>query len=322
MGANAIEEPAMQLHPAERITASVIAALYAVDLLLIAATGVAVDWPAYGVALTTGLAALAVGQLYRSARPNERIALATTATGLFILLTIAGSVFCYLILPVGERSIDRTLIALDALVGYHWPDAVAAAASVPYLSTVLRFVYMSSLAQMVVVILALGFSGRAKDLHLFLVTGTLSAVATILIWAAVPSFGPSAIYSIAPEMEAAAGLVVGSGYGAELNRLAGEGPLLISPKDGLGLIAFPSFHTVLTCLAVWFTMSLRRLFPLFLIVNILMLPAILVHGGHHLIDALGGLAVFAASLAAAQIILRSQSRSIAAGGVSAMPDQA
>lgn len=312
----------MQLHPAERIVGSIIAALCAVDLLLIAANGVDVDWPAYAPMLAAGLAALSVGQVYRLVRPNGRIALATTASGLFILLTIAGSVFCYLLLPVGGRSIDETLVAFDSLVGYHWPDAVAAAASAPYLSAVLRAVYLSSLAQMVVVILALGFSGRSRDLHLFLLTGTLSAVATIFVWAAIPSFGPSAIYSIAPDLEEAARLVVGSRYGAELNRLAVEGPILISPKDGLGLIAFPSFHTVLACLAVWFTVGSVRLFPFFLAANILMLPAILVHGGHHLIDVVGGLAVFSASLVAARIILRSQSGSIAGRGTPAIPDQA
>lgn len=303
MGPTIEDAKPVLFHPAEKITGIAVAALFAVDFALVAARGIALDWPGYGVMVAIGLMALAAGQVYRLARPNERIALATTATGLFILLTIAGSVFCYLLLPMG-RSIDQTLIAVDKLFGYHWPDFVAAAATVPYLGTVLRIVYLSSLAQMVAVIVVLGFSGRGGELHSFLVTGTLSALATILIWAAVPSFGPSANYPITPEIEAAVDLVVGSAYGAELNRLAAEGAILVSPKDGLGLIAFPSFHTVLTCLAVWFTASLRKLFPIFLTINIVMLPAILVHGGHHLVDVFGGFAVFALSLVIAERLLR------------------
>ena len=52
--------------------------------------------------------------------------------------------------------------------------------------------------------------------------------------------------------------------------------------------------------------SIRLLFPVFLLVNLLMLPAILLHGGHHLIDVFGGFSVFALSLVATNAILRRQ----------------
>jgi hypothetical protein len=169
----------------------------------------------------------------------------------------------------------------------------------------LGVVYLSSLLQMIFVICLLGFSGRAGDLERFMFAGILAGLATIAIWAVMPSSGPSAYLHIPAETADKIRLVVGASYGAELNRLAIEGPALISLRDALGLIAFPSFHTVMACLAVWFTMGFPRVFPVFAVINILMLPAILVHGGHHLVDVFGGLAVFVAALVVARAFVSS-----------------
>ena len=52
-----------------------------------------------------------------------------------------------------------------------------------------------------------------------------------------------------PEIDRIVRPVVGSEYGAMLYRLYAMVPKCL-PKDGLGLIAFPSFHTVMACLCV------------------------------------------------------------------------
>jgi hypothetical protein len=288
------------LHPAEKICAAIVAVLVLLDAILIPIRGVSVDWLNYALMCAIGLSAVAAGQFYRVKRDEEKIALATTAAGLFVLFTIAGSIFNYLLLPVGERRIDLLLIELDAMVGFSWTEAVSYAASVPAFADILRFIYMSSLPQLIVIVLILGFSGRRERLHQFLLTGMFGALLAIAIWAVFPSSGPAAFEVLPSELSHA--FVVGSAYGVELNRLAIEGPTLLSPKDALGLIAFPSFHTVMACMAVWF-MRGTKAFPLFLTVNTLMLPAIVVHGGHHLVDVVGGFAVFALALWAARVVL-------------------
>jgi hypothetical protein len=293
----------MHLYPAERLAAATILALFALNAALIASGGQNVDWGGYARVVSVGLLAMAVGQFYRCSGRSERIGLAATASGLFILFTIAGSMFNYLLLPVGEERIDGFLMMLDGYLGYSWPAFITTIASIPAAGEILRLVYLSSLPQLIVVILVLGFSGRTAELHRFLLTGIVGALLAIGIWSAIPSSGPSAFHEIADATVKALRLVVDPAYGAELNRLATEGPALISPADTLGLIAFPSFHTVMACMAVWFTYRVRPAFPFFLAVNVLMLPAILVHGGHHLMDLFGGLLVFAAAAAFANRIV-------------------
>ncbi|WP_157019759.1 phosphatase PAP2 family protein [Mesorhizobium xinjiangense] len=293
----------MQLHPGERIAAIIIVLLLVLDLTMILHAGQAVDWIGYASAGAMGLAVFGIGQVYRFVGRDERIAMTATAAGLFILFTLVASLFNYLLLPVGGERIDTLLIAIDTRLGYSWPDLVAAVTQVPPLGSVLRFVYLSSLPQLVVVILVLGFAGRRDQLHRFLLTGLLGAILTIGIWTIAPSSGPSAYYDLPEHVESALGIVVGSDYGAELNRLMANGSSRISPKDALGLIAFPSFHTVMALMSVWFMASVRPLFPLFLSVNLLMVPAILVHGGHHLVDLAGGAVVFVLGLYASRKIL-------------------
>lgn len=296
----------MILHPAEKICATVIVVLFLLDAILIQIKGVGVDWTGYGVTCAIGIGAIAIGQLYRTKRLEEKIALATTASGLFILFTISCSIFNYLLLPVGDRRIDPLLIKLDAMLHYSWPEAVVYVASLPWLASLLRFIYMSSLPQLIVILIILGFLGQRERLHQFLLTGVFGALMAIAFWAVFPSSGPSA-FEILPA-EVARSFVVGAAYGTELNRLALDGPSFLSPKDALGLIAFPSFHTVMACMAVWFMAQTKRVFPLFLIVNILMLPAILVHGGHHLVDVFAGFIVFGLAIMATRMLPVSTSR--------------
>ena len=87
-------------------------------------------------------------------------------------------------------------------------------------------------------------------------------------------------------------IAVGPAYGSELVRLSQEGVDALSPRNILGLIGFPSFHTVMACMSVIFLARVRCLAIPAVLLNLLMMPAILVQGGHHLMDVFGGFAVF------------------------------
>jgi hypothetical protein len=286
----------MAFLPAERTVATGIGVIFLADVVLVALREVAIDWAAYAQLVGVGLGVLALGLFYRMRRRDPNIALAAVSAGLFILFTLALSIFNYLLLPVGPRRIDGLLIHIDGLMGFSWPDLVAAMSTVPLLGKLLGYVYMSSLFQFVLLILVLGLMGRAVELHRFLLTGVLAVTLSILFWFAFPSSGPAAYFDIPVDVVSRLGMVVGPAYGEELNRLALEGVSLISPRDVLGLVAFPSVHLVMAMMAVWFAYSVRPLFVLLLLINLPMPLAVLLHGGHHLADLFGGLAVFALSL--------------------------
>ena len=89
---------------------------------------------------------------------------------------------------------------------------------------------------------------------------------------------------------------VSTAYGDHMLLMAKQGPGLISPKEIKGLVAFPSYHIVLAITAVYASRTVKWAFPIYLVLNALILPGIYLHGGHHMIDLPAGLMVAAAGL--------------------------
>lgn len=278
--------------PVERFILIVIATLLALDVTLIVFKGVDIDLTGYAGVATIGLTMMALGQYYRTVRPDTRISAAVTATGLFIIFSLCGSIFNYMLLPVQFPVIDGMLTRIDAAIGFSWPDTMIWLSEYPLLVGLLHIVYVSSLPQMVIVILILGFGGQVDSLYRFLLTGMVGVLTAMAFWFFFPSFGTSTLYTLPPAVRDVMPLVVGPEYGAQLSRLALDGVSYLTPKDVLGLIAFPSFHTVMACMSVYFLRYSRVLFSVSLAINSLMLPAIVIHGGHHLTDLFGGIVTF------------------------------
>ena len=281
----------MRFHAPELFVLKVIMALIVLDVGLVIWRGVELDIPGYLTTLAIGAGSLAVGQYYRR-KSDERIALAMTAAGLFILFSSFGSAFNYLLLPMAGERIDLLLMRADSFFGYDWASFASVVAASPFWASLLKFVYLSSMPQLIAAIVILGFSNQKDQLHQFILTGVFAALMTIGFWGFFPSSGPAAYATLPPEISNGVRLVVGSEYGSELNRLIAEGVQKLSPSDSLGLIAFPSFHTVMALMVVVFLRGYKPGWLFVAALNLLMIPAILVHGGHHFVDLLGGIAVF------------------------------
>lgn len=282
----------MRLIPPEKLCLAIVAAIAVIDACLIATGRLAIDVTGYAFTVGVGLAMVAVGQFYRTVRRDERLALAATASGTFVLFTNVASILNYLLLPAKFPLIDAALAAADAGLGLHWPDLIALAAEHPLLSRVLSVVYFTSLPQMIAVILILCTVRDDRALYRFLVTGLVGVLIALCFWIFFPSFGTSVYFNVPQEFVQRAQLAVTPAYGAELTRLGREGAGFLTPKDALGLIAFPSVHMLMACLSVWFMARSWVFFLPAAALNLLMVPAILIHGGHHFVDVLGGVATF------------------------------
>jgi hypothetical protein len=292
------------LMPAERFMFAAMVGLAAVVLVVIGFKGTPVDWLNYGFILVCAGPLLIIGLYYRAVGRNPLMANTLVSAACFLMFSPVASAFTYTLLPLWRAPIDPWLIQLDAMLGFHWPDALALLSNYPGLSRILYVAYLSWLPQYPLLILILGFSGRTHELHVFMLASVVSALGTIAVWALFPSFGTSVVYEISAAVESQVRPLVGSGYGEQLRRLAAEGPAIISPKDALGLIAAPSFHTVMAVQLMYAAWSLRWLRPVALPLNLVVLPATVVHGGHHLVDVIAGVAAGVLGIVAAEIMLR------------------
>lgn len=283
----------MFLQPVERFLFIIICALAIFDIIVVNQKSISLDITGYAISLATGLTPLMIGQYYRFRGRDERLGTVLIASGLYILFTIFASIFNYMFLPISFAPIDVMLMKIDGLMGYSWPAIVTLAASYPWAGTALYFVYLTTLPQLLVILIVLGFTGEQKRLHCFLVTGTIGALLSISFWVLFPTFGAKTYHALPDWVTLAIPLAVSPAYGKELMRLGVEGSQYLSPSNILGLIGFPSFHIFMALMSVVFVP--RQLFFIVTIgvLNTLMLPAVLVQGGHHLSDIFGGFVFFA-----------------------------
>lgn len=156
----------------------------------------------------------------------------------------------------------------------------------------MSFIYLSSIFQILAIMFALSFSNRTHELGKFLVTGILGTLICIAVWFFFPSFGATSVYDLPDDVLARMPILVGPEYGKHLVKLSVEGIKLVSPEATNGAVGFPSFHTTMALMCVIFTRPFKKVWPVVVALNILMVPCIVIQGGHHLIDLIGGIAVF------------------------------
>ncbi|MEY1556143.1 phosphatase PAP2 family protein [Yoonia sp. R2331] len=294
--------------PGEIILLVLTALIAAAAILSSVIGGQPVDWLGFAPPMIGGMLLVVVGAFVRQARGMERLALLLIGVSIYLTFGAFVAIFIFMFFPITGVPIDPVLMQIDATVGYSWPDAVRWLAQYPSLGKALAFVYNSSLWQLLAVIGLLALLRREADMHRFILTGALALLGTLGIWVAAPSFGPAAFFTVGPEVEAAASLVVNEAYGARLMDLARNGVGIITPETIIGSIAFPSYHTLMMCLTVWFVRKTPFFWPVALI-NIPMVPAILIHGGHHMIDMAGGVAMFAAAMVVSRWVVNPARRS-------------
>jgi hypothetical protein len=296
----------LRLLPVERATLIFIAF---VGLSAVAVTIVMqrqVNWSPFigGYVATLGFAM--IGGYVRQAKAAPRVGLALVGIAIFTGFTAVSTVFIFALFPLPNPLIDPLLIELDSSLGYDWADLIAWLANYPALAKTLGYIYHSSLLQILLTIVLLAALSRELALHRFLVVGIITLIFAVSIWWVAPSIGPSAFQPIPELHRVATGLYYSPMYGDFLRSLVELGPRQISPEIITGVVAFPSYHMVMALMVVWYTRGTFAFLPAALI-NSAMVPATLSHGGHHLVDIFGGLAVFALGVWIANRLIRPRS---------------
>ena len=289
---------------AEKILLLICFSLTAINLTTIMLKGLIVSWSGYFTGFLVASSLIAVGLIYRISGRSLGISLGLIGTGIYIWFSIMMSLYNYLLLPLNRPTIDPALVKMDAWFGFHWPDLMIWASENPTHSTILKYVYLSTALQIIILIMWHGLKGRAEALYSLLMTMTVSVIVAICFWGLFPSLGTAAYFDLPPDVWNSVRPVVDYKYGQELNVLIADGPKALVPNEVRGLIAFPSYHAVLAFVAIWSSRKIKFLFPIFLVLNILMMPATLIHGGHHLVDLPAGFLTFILALYVTKTTMR------------------
>lgn len=255
----------------------------------------AVDWLAFLPNVLVSLELIAFGIFVRRTRHLARMAMGLIAVGLLMGFLACYAVLTFTVLPFANPMVDQQLLLADAALGFSWVDSVTNLALYPRVAIGLWYVYFSILPQLLTVIAALAFLRRQDDLHRFVAVGFLSMILSDFVWWLFPSVGPAAYGMVSADVQQKIFLIANADYGERMLRYATEGNVLITKSILDGVIAFPSMHIVMTCMATWFARRTWIFVPV-LVLNCAMPVAAVLQGGHHVMDIFGGFVVFFLSL--------------------------
>ncbi len=284
-----------------RLLVLTVAAVIATDVAWDIACHFDIDLVAYAklALLSVGLAA--VGHYYERVRFSAQIGAMLFGCAFLIAFSAAFSVFNYFLLTVAGSRIDLTLARIDLAMGVDWPQLITFIAKHPLANLVLHICYISLLPQIAVLTICLGWLGRVLETYKLLLALAVGAILTVTFWAFLPSFGAFSVYHLDPGLSSRLNLELDTRYARDLVHLLSNGPARIAPDEVKGLVGFPSFHAAMAIFAFWYSRSLRSLRWPFFAINAGVLVSTPIHGGHHVVDVIGGLAVAGAAIVATNL---------------------
>ena len=291
-----------------------IAIVVAVWLVLLAVhpfSSIAIDWASFLPVVGISAAVAGIWAVYARLRPDPRLAASARAALLVIVFSLGAALLNYHGFDLHRPLVDAELASIDRALGLDWWGFVVAVKSNAVVSTVLKLAYLSSLGQIVAVILILGVVGRVRRLDRFVVAFMVGALISVAVWCVHPSFGALPLAYARGMTDAPFDLAMEPTYArALLAHHAGDIPTLRFDRL-VGLIGCPSFHTVMAALTVWALRDLRVVGAITVAVNLLVVAAVPADGGHHFVDAFAGLAVAVVAIVVARLLVGAPAARIA-----------
>lgn len=193
---------------------------------------------------------------------------------IFVFFSIQLTYHC---IAVGYPLQDAALSRADAAIGFDWLSWANFFAARPLLLKVTNWSYSSYAWQPLIIIPLLAIlTPRRGNAELFL--SLLFAMAlTLIIAIFVPAIGPADALGFRPDPAPVIHALHASPSGQAL--------------PYIGVVTFPSFHTIMAILFTFACRGIRFVFPAALCLNLLMLVSVPRAGDHYLVDMIAGAVV-------------------------------
>ena len=196
---------------------------------------------------------------------------------------------------------DGLLARIDQAMGVYVPDIVRFMECSPALEQILAVCYDLLLPLMTLALIVPPMCGQAQAAKEYLLGLLVAAVISMPLFAVFQAIGPWDYYGYVPRPEQERCMR------AFLSVRSAES-FVLDFANVEGLIAFPSFHTILALLSAVAFWSNRWLRWPALGLSVLIVASTLTTGWHYATDVAGGLAVTLASVGAAKAFTRLEAR--------------
>jgi membrane-associated phospholipid phosphatase len=234
---------------------------------------------------------IAAGWFYRTVRKDPRPAAALTSTAQIIAFAMTGAPLSYIAASAALPLWDATYLAWDRDLGFDWLTMLAFMNAHPALHVIFALAYSSFALQTTVVAIALAVTGHLLRLRVFIMSFMFTTFVTIAISAIMPAQGVWGHLHLSAQDYPAIAPVTQSLHLPIFHGLRDGTLRLLVGHGAEGIITFPSLHTalgVLFLLALW---PVRYLGWIAALLNIVMIAATPIDGGHYFSDVIAGMAI-------------------------------
>lgn len=286
---------------AELAFIGLIGAVFCTDILMTLTGDQVLAWDRLAASLTAALGLVFGGVYMRVVKGAERGAKSAVVIGLTTVFALFMLVFFSPHMPTPDPALSDSLSAMDRWLGYDWSMLSAWVADVPHLGEVLQVFYWSAFLQVVAVVGILSYLSRFRDVDRMVFANAIGLLLVFLMWQVFPNLSQSTYQTVPAETARETDLMSGSVYFQSLIEMAANSLPMGQLDRMLGQVSFPSYQIVICVLAVWFSRATILFWPI-VVINLIVVPAVLIHGSHHVADLIGGVAIAAIAVGIADVL--------------------
>lgn len=292
-GARLIRAPMVARPLAAMIAASILFGAICAGLV-VSLAGMTVPLTEVAPMLVIGLAMLGLSAFCHNRYPDDRLAHAAAVVGVAILSLLACAILSNAALRLGMPLADFWLSKADEAAQIDAGSVIRAIAATKLLPDVLAAAYNAS--GLIVVVLIFAAIARRRTRAAWELVGTIVISMQLVAIASIfaPAWGAMKHFSL--EHLQGHGLPVGAGVyqWTAFGHFRDGSDTLVRIADMGGVVAFPSFHTVLALLITQSLHGTRWRWAAVLVSATIILAAMPM-GGHYAVDLLAGWLVWAGS---------------------------
>jgi membrane-associated phospholipid phosphatase len=233
-----------------------------------------------------------VAAVYRHVRRDDPIWLAAHVMNQMVLGSLALATFSYLGLLWNAPLMDAKFAALDQRLGFDWLAYIGWVEHHPAVARIFSLSYAATEPLVLVLLAALCFTRKFAQFHRFALGYLLGGLITVAVAGAVPALAEYIYRGIGPAAYPHLQIAPAIAYRDDFFAMRSHA-LTVLPEDFQGVVAFPSFHSVLAVLSLCAARQVSSLALRFaaIALSLLMLLSTPVDGGHYLVDTLAGIVV-------------------------------
>ena len=254
-------------------------ALALVTLAWNGVVGLSWNGPAFGTILLAS-APLLVLATYAAFRGMKGFAEAIVFACAYMLVPLIAVRLSFLVTTLHFPLVDARLTTFDHALGFDWAHWARFINGHPWLHALTFTAYMSPIEQALGSVAIFSFLGRGRRNAEMLFALVLALIAVIAIYTFLPELGPASLVGAHNQMEAS---IIALRAGS------------LGPFPYVGVVSFPSFHTIMAIVFTFSHRGLRSFWPVAML-NTLMLLGTPTYGDHYLADMCAGAALAAVAL--------------------------